>query len=62
MITSEVDVSEQPNAQSHTFYDMLEVAQQPLWYGCSNQTELPNVIRFYYQITLQYASKIILIR
>jgi len=45
IVTNEVNVNEQPNAEAQTFYDILQAAQRPSWDGCTNQTELPNVIR-----------------
>ena len=45
MITNEVIINEQPNAEAQAFYNMLQAAQRPLWDGCSNQSELSNAVR-----------------
>ena len=45
IITNEVNVNEQPNVEAQAFYDILQATQRPLWDGCSNQTELSNVVR-----------------
>ena len=45
IVSNEVEVSEQPNAEAQAFYDMLQTAQTPLWEGCSTQTELSNAVR-----------------
>ena len=34
IVTNEVKVSEQPNAEAQAFYDMFQTAQTPLWEGC----------------------------
>ena len=38
-------VEEPPNKESEKFYEMLHAAQQPLWPGCTNHSELSVAVR-----------------
>jgi len=39
-------MNETPNIEAQKFYELLDVAQKPLWPGCNNHTELSFVVRF----------------
>jgi len=39
-------MDETPNIEAQKFYELLDIAQKPLWPGCNNHTELSFAIRF----------------
>ncbi|XP_058759557.1 uncharacterized protein LOC131632856 [Vicia villosa] len=41
----EEDIEESPNISDQKFYDLLHVAQKPLWRGCNDHTELSTAVR-----------------
>lgn len=57
--TEDVNVEEEPNIQAKKFYEMLKAAEEPLYNGCTNHTQLSRLtgmlsIKFDFNIPHEY--------